>query len=65
VPWGRKAARAIDQAIAALPEAPSCTALEHGANALGRRLLAEHVAGEREYDRSISYGATKGAQLGN
>lgn len=63
--WGRKAARAIDQGIAALPEAPSCTALEHGANALGRRVLAEHVAGEREYDRSTSYGATQGAQLGH
>ena len=63
VQWGREAARAIDQGIAALPEAPNCSALERNANALGRRLLAEHIASEQEYDRSTDYGTTQGARL--
>ncbi len=65
VQWGRDAARAIDQGISALPEAATCAALERNANALGTRLLAEHVDRERDYDRSTGHGATQGAVVGN
>jgi len=63
VRFGRQAAQAIDQGIAALPEASDCTTLERQANALGQRLLAEQVAREKAYDRDTSHGATQGAKL--
>lgn len=63
VQWGQKAAQAIDQGIAKLPEAANCSALEQNANALGQRLLQAHVEREKEYDRSTRNGATQGAQL--
>lgn len=63
VQWGHDAAQSIDEGIAALPEAANCTALEQGANALGQRLLADHVMREPEYDRSTRHGATQGAVL--
>lgn len=63
VQFGRQAAQAIDQGIAALPEAPDCPTLERQANALGQRLLAEQVAAEKAYDRRTGHGATQGAQL--
>ena len=63
VQWGRDAAQAIDQGIAALPAAADCAALERNANALGKRLLEEHVGREQEYDRRTGHGATQGAQL--
>lgn len=63
VQWGRDAAHAIDRGIAALPTAQDCAGLERQANALGQRLLAEHMARERDYDRSTGHGTTQGAQL--
>ena len=63
VQFGRSAAQAIDRGIAALPEAPDCATLERDANALGQRLLKEHTAQERAYDRSTGHGATEGVQL--
>jgi len=63
VQFGRQAAQAVDQGIAALPEAPDCATLERQANALGHRLLAEQVAAEKAYDRSTGHGATQGAKL--
>lgn len=63
VQFGRQAAQAIDQGIAALPEAPDCPTLERQANALGYRLLAEQVAAEKAYDRDTGHGATQGAKL--
>lgn len=63
VQFGRSAAQAIDQGIAALPEAPDCPTLERQANALGQRLLSEHTAQERAYDRSTGHGATEGVRL--
>ena len=56
-------AQAIDRGIAALPAAGSCAALEERANALGRRLLAEHAARDKHYDRATGHGASQGAQL--
>jgi len=63
VQFGRSAAQAIDQGIAALPEAPDCPTLERQANALGQRLLAEQAAQEKEYDRTTQHGATQGTRL--
>lgn len=63
VRFGRQAAQAVDQGIAALPEASDCATLERQANALGYRLLAEQVAAEKAYDRSTGHGATQGAKL--
>jgi predicted secreted Zn-dependent protease len=63
VQFGRAAAQAIDRGIAALPEAPDCATLERDANALGQRLLKEHIAQERAYDRNTGHGATEGVQI--
>lgn len=63
VQFGRQAAQAIDQGIAALPDAPDCPTLQRQANALGQRLLAEQVAREQAYDRDTGHGATQGARL--
>ena len=63
VQFGRTAAQAIDQGIAALPEASDCATLERDANALGQRLLSEQVEREKNYDRATGHGATQGAKL--
>lgn len=61
--FGRDAAQAIDQGIARLPAAADCATLEREADALGRRLLQEHVEREKQYDRDTDHGATQGARL--
>ena len=61
--FGRDAAQAIDQGIAALPAAPDCATLERQANALGHRLLREHAEREKQYDRDTRHGASQGARL--
>lgn len=61
--FGRDAAQAIDQGIAALPAAPDCATLERQANALGHRLLPEHAEREKQYDRDTRHGASQGARL--
>lgn len=63
VQLGRDAAQAIDQGIARLPPAADCPTLERQADALGRRLLQEHVERERQYDRDTGHGAAQGARL--
>lgn len=60
--FGRDAAQAIDQGIARL-SAADCATLERDADALGRRLLAEHVEREKQYDRDTAHGAAQGARL--
>ena len=60
---GRDAAQAIDQGIRQMPAAPDCATLEREANALGRRLLQDHVAREKQYDQRTRHGATQGARL--
>ena len=60
---GREAAQAIDQGIASLPAAADCATLERNADALGRRLLQEHVEREKQYDRDTGHGAAQGARL--
>ncbi len=63
VQFGRDAAQAIDQGIAQLPPAADCATLERQANALGHRLLRDHVEREKQYDQSTSHGASQGARL--
>lgn len=63
VQFGRDAAQAIDEGIAALPAAPDCAALERRANTLGHRLLREHAEREKQYDRDTRHGASQGARL--
>lgn len=63
VQLGRDAAQAIDQGIARLPPTADCPTLERQADALGRRLLQEHVERERQYDRDTGHGAAQGARL--
>lgn len=63
VQFGRDAAQAIDEGIAALPAAPDCATLERQANALGHRLLREHAEREQQYDRDTRHGASQGARL--
>lgn len=63
VQFGRDAARAIDEGIAALPTAPNCATLERQANDLGQRLLREHSEREKQYDRDTHHGASQGAKL--
>jgi predicted secreted Zn-dependent protease len=60
---GRDAAQAIDQGIARLPAAADCATLERQADALGRRLLQEHVEREKQYDRDTGHGTSQGARL--
>ena len=60
---GRDAAHAIDQGIRQMPAAPDCATLEREANALGHRLLQDHVTHEKQYDQSTRHGATQGARL--
>ena len=60
---GRDAAQAIDQAIRQMPAASDCATLERDANALGHRLLQDHVAREKQYDQRTRHGATQGARL--
>ncbi|WP_232727889.1 DUF922 domain-containing Zn-dependent protease [Acidovorax sp. 69] len=63
VQFGRDAALAIDQGIAALPVAPDCATLEREANALGQRQLRDHAEREKQYDRDTRHGASQGVRL--
>lgn len=60
---GRMAAKAIDQAIAALPHQASCAELETKANETGYRLLAEFNQRDQQYDLATEHGRTQGAYL--
>ncbi len=59
----RDAAYTIDHAIQSMPPQPDCKQLGASANALGRQLMAEASARNRDYDRETSHGKTQGAWL--
>lgn len=60
---GRDAARAVDDGIAQLPAEAECATLERRANALGQRIVQDHVEREKLYDLDTAHGATQGAKL--
>jgi len=51
----------IERSIAELKPAESCDALAETANALGRRIISEYAAAEREYDAQTNFGEAQGA----
>lgn len=63
VQFGRDAARAVDEGIAQLPAEAECATLERRANALGQRIVQDHVEREKQYDFDTGHGATQGAKL--
>ncbi len=58
---GVKAAVEIERSIAELEPAQTCEALAETANALGRRIISEYAAAEREYDAQTNFGEAQGA----
>jgi predicted secreted Zn-dependent protease len=58
---GVKAAVEIERSIAELEPAETCDDLAETANALGRRIISEYAAAEREYDVQTNFGETQGA----
>jgi predicted secreted Zn-dependent protease len=60
---GQVAAAEIDMEILALPEAPSCKALESLANSTGHRILNFYRGEELDYDASTDHGKSQGAWL--
>ena len=60
---GRMAAKAIDQAIAALPRHARCAELDAKANETGHRLIAEFNQRDKQYDLATDHGRTQGAYL--
>lgn len=63
VQFGRDAARAVDEGISQLPAEADCATLERRANALGHRILQDHVEREKRYDLDTGNGTTQGAKL--
>ena len=63
VQFGRDAARLVDEGIAQLPAEAECATLERRANALGQRIVQDHVEREKRYDLDTGHGATQGAKL--
>lgn len=59
----RQAGSEIDARILALPTLRNCAALESAANELGRRVLDQHLAREKQYDATTGHGKTQGAWL--
>jgi predicted secreted Zn-dependent protease len=59
----RQAGREIDAGILALPPMRDCASLDAAANALGYRVLDQHLAREKQYDASTGHGRTQGAWL--
>jgi len=58
---GVKAAAEIEKSIAELKPAETCNDLAETANQLGRRIISENAATEREYDAQTNFGETQGA----
>jgi len=58
---GIQAAIEIERSIAGLKPAQTCDNLAQTANALGRRIISEYAAKEREYDDQTNFGETQGA----
>lgn len=59
----KQAGREIDSRILALPPMRDCASLDAAANALGYRVLDQHLAREKQYDASTGHGRTQGAWL--
>jgi predicted secreted Zn-dependent protease len=58
---GVQAAIEIERSIAALEPAALCDDLAEAANELGRSIVSEYTAKEREYDEQTNYGESQGA----
>ena len=58
---GVKAAAEIERSIAELEPAGNCDDLAEIANQLGRRIISEYAAKEKEYDAQTNFGETQGA----
>ena len=58
---GVKAAAEIERSIAELEPAGNCDDLAETANALGRRIISEYAATEKEYDAQTNFGEAQGA----
>jgi predicted secreted Zn-dependent protease len=58
---GVKTAVEIERSIAELEPAQTCDDLAETANALGRRIISEYAAAEREYDAQTDFGEAQGA----
>lgn len=58
---GVKAAAEIERAIADLEPVGNCDDLAETANELGRRIISDYAAKEREYDARTNFGETQGA----
>lgn len=60
---GQAAAAAIDAALLATPEYPSCTEMQAQANQRANAVLQQHIERERSFDRDTGHGRTQGAWL--
>lgn len=60
---GQAAAAAIDAALLATPEYPSCTEMQAQANQRANAILQQHIERERSFDRDTGHGRTQGAWL--
>ncbi|MFZ6771175.1 DUF922 domain-containing Zn-dependent protease [Undibacterium sp. SXout7W] len=60
---GKETARAIDNAIASLPEMPNCQVLEASANDLAQQLIRTGNMQDKQYDATTQHGKTQGAWL--
>ena len=58
---GIQTAVEIERSLTALEPAPTCDDLAQTANALGRRIISEYAAREKEYDARTNFGETQGA----
>ena len=58
---GIQTAVAIERSLIELGPAPTCDDLAQTANALGRRIISEYAAREREYDARTNFGEAQGA----
>jgi predicted secreted Zn-dependent protease len=58
---GVEAAADIERSIADLNPAETCDGLAETANQLGRRIISEYAAKEREYDARTNFGEAQGA----
>lgn len=59
--FGIEAAAEIERTLAELEPAGTCEALGEIANGLGRQIISEYAAAERDYDAETNFGETQGA----
>ncbi len=58
-----RAAQEIEQALPAIPAAPSCDEIQRVANAKGHALLEQYRQADVAYDAKTDHGATQGARF--